>query len=341
MQQVTNIAINGGGGRIGKLLPWCFFETKPEDSPLQIVAINDTRTPEEVVKIFKRDSIYDSFDGEVSLSSEGEKKFLVVNGYRIQIFSTPNISELPWGDLKVDIVVDCTGAFNTTEGASQHLDQGAKQVVISAPGKDDGFATVVMGVNDDILTGNETLISPASCTTGCLTQLMKALKDSGIIIESGIFNTIHTVTGGQSLTDTGSGRGRAAFMSLVPTSSGAAKTGKKILPEDQKSDGICLRYPGMVVSALDYTFITKNEVTPEEINAIFEEAAHDSPYIQYVKEEDLVSIDFKKNTHNVVFCAQYTRVEGKLVKILAFYDNEWYFVCRLLELLLLIHQKNN
>ncbi len=323
------IAINGFG-RIGRAAARIILQDHQDT--LELVAVNDPSPIKHSALLFKYDSNFGRYAGEVS--TEGEDT-LVIDGQKVTKCTTRNIPELPWGDLGVDIVLECTGVFRTKEGATQHITQGAKKVIISAPGKDDAFATFVIGANDDQITGNETLISNASCTTNCLAPLAKVLDDE-FGIESGLMTTIHSYTTSQPVLDLGGKdlrRGRAAAINLVPTSTGAAKAVGLVLPQLKgKLNGMAVRVPTPTVSIVDLTIKVKKSVTVESVNAAIKSASEKMPHILGYSDLPLVSKDFEQDPRSSIFDADLTYVMDDMVKIMSWYDNEWGYSCRLVEL---------
>jgi len=261
-----------------------------------------------------------------------------VDGDRIAILSERDPSRLPWKTLGVDLVMECTGLFTKREAAAQHITAGATRVLISAPSPD-ADATVVYGVNDQSLTADHTVVSNASCTTNCLAPVAKALNDS-VGIENGLMTTVHAYTNDQHLSDVyhkDPYRARSATQSMIPTKTGAAAAVGLVLPElAGKFDGLAIRVPVINVSLVDLTFTAGRDTTKEEINAIVEKAAADSPVLA-VNAEPLVSIDFNHDAHSSIFDTNHTRVNGRLVKIMAWYDNEWGFSNRMLDTGLAMH----
>jgi glyceraldehyde 3-phosphate dehydrogenase len=261
---------------------------------------------------------------------------MVVNGDKIRVLANRNPAELPWGDLKVDVVLECTGFFTSKEKASAHLKGGAKKVIISAPGGKDVDATIVFGVNQDVLKKEHTVISNASCTTNCLAPLVKPLHEKlGVV--TGLMTTIHAYTNDQVLTDVyheDLRRARSATMSMIPTKTGAAAAVGLVLPElNGKLDGFAMRVPTINVSIVDLTFTAKRDTTVEEVNAILKDAAAAGPLkgILTYNTEQLVSVDFNHNPASSNFDATLTKVSGNLVKVNSWYDNEWGFSNRMLD----------
>lgn len=323
------IAINGFG-RIGRAVARIAIG-HPE---LDLVAINDPSPTEHMAHLFQFDTNYGTYDGEVSVEDEG--KTLNINGKRITCFSTRQISELPWRDHEIETVIDCTGVFRTKEGVQQHVDQGAKKVVISAPAKSDGFATVVVGVNDDILTGKEQFISNASCTTNCLAPVAKALHEN-FEIQSGLMTTIHAYTTSQCLLDVGAKdmrRARAAAVNMIPTSTGAAKAVGLVLPElNGKLNGMSVRVPMSSVSLVDLVVKVKAPTSAEAVNAALKKASEANPHVLGFEKRPLVSSDYRCDSRSSIVDASETMVIDDMVKVLAWYDNEWGYSSRIVDLM--------
>tara|TARA_R110000868_G_scaffold189695_2_gene432971 strand:+ start:19545 stop:20552 length:1008 start_codon:yes stop_codon:yes gene_type:complete len=325
----TRIAINGFG-RIGRNVLRAYFENKKEG--IEIVAINDLAPVETSKHLFKYDSVHGPFNGDVSLNGNT----MTVNGKEILVFAERNPEALPWGKLNIDIVLECTGLFLSKEKASMHITAGAKKVIVSAPGKEVDN-TVVYGVNHQTLTNEHNVISNASCTTNCLAPVAKVLNDI-IGIEQGLMTTIHAYTGDQPVLDVAHSdlrRARAAALSMIPTSTGAAKAVGLVLPElAGKLDGFAIRVPTPNVSVVDLTFTPKRPTSVDEINAAIKLASEGFlKGILAYNDEPLVSIDMNHNPHSSIFDATQTRVMegGKMVKILSWYDNEWGFSNRMLD----------
>lgn len=322
------IAINGYG-RIGRNILRAHYEKKLH-SDIQIVAINDLGDIETNAYLTRYDTTHGKFPGEVSVSGSD----LVVNGDKIRVVAERDPKKLPWKELNIDIVFECTGLFTSREKAGQHLEAGAKKVIISAPGTDVD-ATVVFGVNEDVLKSSDTIISNASCTTNCLANVVKPLHEA-IGIVSGLMNTVHAFTNDQNLLDvyhSDMRRARSATQSIIPTKTGAAAAVGLVLPElNGKLDGFSVRVPTINVSVVDLTFEAKRDTTVEEVNEVIKKAAQ-GPLkgILSYNEEPLVSIDFNHNSSSAIFDTVGTRVIGNLVKILAWYDNEWGFSNRMLD----------
>lgn len=324
------VAINGFG-RIGRLAARVILQNYTDK--IDLIAINDPSPTDASAHLFEFDSTYGRYPGSVKI--EGED-LLNIDGHKVKKFTTREISELPWGDLDIDVVIECTGVFRTGEKAQPHLDQGAKKVLLSAPAKDDQFKTIVLGVNDDTLKGDEKLVSNASCTTNCLAPVAKVL-DEAFGIESGLMTTIHSYTNDQRVLDAGHKdmrRARTAAVNMIPTSTGAAKAVGLVLPQlNGKLNGISVRVPTETVSLVDLTVTLKKDVTAEEVNAAFEKAAKAMPHILHVESRPLVSMDFRGDSHSSIVDAHETSViGGNLVKVLSWYDNEWGYTCRLIEL---------
>ncbi|NMG73170.1 type I glyceraldehyde-3-phosphate dehydrogenase [Aromatoleum diolicum] len=332
------IAINGYG-RIGRCTLRAVYELGLRDQ-FEVVAINasgDLATNAHLTK-------YDTTHGRFAFPVETEgDNVMIVNGDRIPFFSTKDPLGVNWGDLGVDVLLECTGAYTAKAKAEVLLKQGAKKVLISAPGGDDVDATIVYGVNHDILTAAMTVVSNASCTTNCLAPVAKVLQDN-IGIEKGLMTTVHAYTNDQVLVDVRHKdlrRARAAAQNIIPTKTGAAKAVGLVLPALKgKFDGFALRVPVMNVSLVDLTFTASRATSKEEINALMKEASKGAlKGVLAVNEESLVSMDFNHDSHSSVFDATQTRVmDGNLVKVLAWYDNEWGYSCRMLDAARVLHQ---
>ena len=325
------VAINGYG-RIGRNVLRAHYEDGKRHD-IEIVAINDLGKPETNAHLTQYDTAHGKFPGTVSVDGD----CMVVNGDRIKVLANRNPAELPWKDLGVDVVLECTGFFTSKEKASAHLAGGAKKVVISAPGGKDVDATVVFGVNQNVLKASHTVISNASCTTNCLAPMAKVLHES-LGIESGLMTTIHAYTNDQVLTDVyheDLRRARSATMSMIPTKTGAAAAVGLVLPDlNGKLDGFAMRVPTINVSVVDLSFMSKKATTADEVNALLK-AASEGPLkgVLGYNVAPLVSIDFNHDAHSSVFDATQTRVstDGRLVKVLSWYDNEWGFSNRMLD----------
>ncbi|WP_421622043.1 type I glyceraldehyde-3-phosphate dehydrogenase [Alkalilimnicola ehrlichii] len=330
------VAINGYG-RIGRNVLRALYEAGRTDE-IQVVAINDLGNAETNAHLTRFDSVHGRFNGEVQV--EGDS--MIVNGDRVQVLAERDPARLPWGELGVDLVMECTGLFTTREKASAHLQAGAKKVLISAPGGKDVDNTVVFGVNHDTLTPEHTVVSNASCTTNCLAPLVKPLHEA-IGVERGLMTTIHAYTNDQVLNDVHHKdlrRARSATMSQIPTSTGAAAAVGLVLPElNGKLDGYAIRVPTVNVSIVDLTFTAARETSVEEINQIVRGAA-EGPLkgILAYNDAPLVSIDFNHDPASSTYDASLTKVNGKLVKVTAWYDNEWGFSNRMLDTALAMAQ---
>ena len=323
---MKRIAINGFG-RIGRLA----FRQLVSRPNFQVVSINDLTDVETLAHLLKYDSIHGLFPGEVSVSNGN----LVVNGSEIQISAERNPADLPWGSQNIDLVVESTGVFADAEKASAHLTAGAGKVIISAPAKGD-LKTVVLGVNDDILTADDRIVSNASCTTNCLAPMAKVLNDT-FGLEKGYITTIHAYTADQRLQDAPHRdlrRARAAALSMIPTSTGAAKAVGLVLPElAGKLDGMAVRVPTPTGSVTDLTATLKSEATAEQVNAALKAAAEGpmKGILQYC-EDPIVSVDIVGNTHSCIVDAALTKCSGNLVKVFGWYDNEAGYATRVVDL---------
>jgi len=323
---MKRIAINGFG-RIGRLA----FRQLVNRPSFTVVGINDLTDVETLAHLLKYDSIHGLFPGDVSVSNGN----LVVNGQEIQITAERNPADLPWAVGNVDLVVESTGVFADAEKASAHLTAGAGKVIISAPAKGD-LKTIVLGVNDDILTAEDRIVSNASCTTNCLAPMAKVLNDT-FGLEKGYITTIHAYTADQRLQDAPHRdlrRARAAALSMIPTSTGAAKAVGLVLPElDGKLDGMAVRVPTPTGSVTDLTATLKTEATAEEVNAALKAAAEGpmKGILQYC-EDPIVSVDIVGNTHSCILDAALTKCTGNLVKVFGWYDNEAGYATRVVDL---------
>jgi len=325
------VAINGYG-RIGRNVLRAHYEGGKKHD-IQIVAINDLGDPNTNAHLTRYDTAHGKFPGTVAV--EGDS--MVVNGDRIRVFANRDPAALPWGELGVDVVMECTGFFTSKEKASAHLKGGAKKVIISAPGGKDVDATVVFGVNHSVLRSSHTVISNASCTTNCLAPVVKVL-DAALGIESGLMTTIHAYTNDQVLTDVyheDLRRARSATMSMIPTKTGAAAAVGLVLPDlNGKLDGFAMRVPTINVSVVDLSFMSKKPTTVEAVNAMMKAASEgELKGVLGYNVEPLVSIDFNHDPRSSIFDSTQTRVspDGRLVKILSWYDNEWGFSNRMLD----------
>jgi glyceraldehyde 3-phosphate dehydrogenase len=324
------VAINGYG-RIGRNILRAHYEGGKKHD-IQIVAINDLGDAKINAHLTKYDTAHGKFPGTVVVDGDS----LVINGDKIRVCAVRNPAELPWKELGVDVVLECTGLFTSKAKAGAHLTAGAKKVIISAPGDKDVDGTVVFGVNHNTLKSSDTVISNASCTTNCLAPMVKALNDR-IGVVNGLMTTIHAYTNDQVLTDvyhTDLRRARSATMSMIPTKTGAAAAVGLVLPElNGKLDGYAMRVPTINVSIVDLAFVAKRATTVEEVNAAVEQAskAELKGILEYNK-DPLVSVDFNHNPASSVFDSTLTKVsEGTLVKVCSWYDNEWGFSNRMLD----------
>jgi glyceraldehyde 3-phosphate dehydrogenase len=323
------VAINGYG-RIGRNILRAQYEGGKKHD-IQIVAINDLGDPKTNAHLTKYDTAHGKFPGSVAVDGDS----MVVNGDRIRVLANRDPSQLPWGELGVDVVLECTGFFTSKEKASAHLKGGARKVIISAPGGKDVDATVVFGVNHGVLKAEHTVISNASCTTNCLAPLVKPLHDK-IGLVTGLMTTIHAYTNDQVLTDVyheDLRRARSATQSMIPTKTGAAAAVGLVLPElNGRLDGYAMRVPTINVSIVDLSFIAARDTTVEEVNAVLKAASEgELKGILGYNTEPLVSVDFNHNPLSSVFDATLTKVGGRLVKVSSWYDNEWGFSNRMLD----------
>ena len=323
------VAINGYG-RIGRNILRAHYEGGKKHD-IQIVAINDLGDPKTNAHLTKYDTAHGKFPGTVAVDGDS----MVVNGDRIRVLANRDPSQLPWGELGVDVVLECTGFFTSKEKASAHLKGGARKVIISAPGGKDVDATVVFGVNHGVLKAEHTVISNASCTTNCLAPLVKPLHDK-IGLVTGLMTTIHAYTNDQVLTDVyheDLRRARSATQSMIPTKTGAAAAVGLVLPElNGRLDGYAMRVPTINVSIVDLSFIAARDTTVEEVNAVLKAASEgELKGILGYNTEPLVSVDFNHNPLSSVFDATLTKVSGTLVKVSSWYDNEWGFSNRMLD----------
>ena len=324
------VGINGYG-RIGRNMLRALYEGGKR-TEIEIVAVNDLGDANTNALLTRRDTAHGRFPGTVEVDGD----HMIVNGDRIRVLAERDPAQLPWGELGVDIVFESTGFFRTRETAGKHIEAGAKKVIISAPGGEGIDATIVYGVNHNVLKSTDTIISNASCTTNCLAPLVKPLHDK-IGVKHGIMTTIHAYTNDQVLTDVYHSdlrRARSATMSQIPTKTGAAAAVGLVLPElNGKLDGFSMRVPTINVSAVDLTFVAERDTTIEEINDIMREASDgDLKGILAYSDEPVVSIDFNHDPASATYDAPLTKVmEGSLVKVLAWYDNEWGFSNRMLD----------
>jgi glyceraldehyde 3-phosphate dehydrogenase len=326
-----NIAISGFG-RIGRLVLRAIYESKRTD--VKVVAINCSRGDiQSHAHLIKYDTAHGRFDGKVETTED----HFIINGDKIKYLNTRNPEELAWKDHKVDVVLECTGAFRGKSSSYFHIEQGAKKVLIAAPGEKDVDATIVYGVNHNILKSTDLVVSNTSCTTNGLAPIAKVIQDQ-IGIESGLMNTIHSYTNDQALLDNmhvDIRRARAAAASMIPSKTGAAAAIGLVIPELMgKLDGIAIRVPTTNVSLVDLTFTPSKKTTKEEVNKIMQEAAQGAlKDILVYNDESLVSVDFNHTAASSYFDSTLTKVsaDGNLVKVFAWYDNEWGFSCRMLD----------
>lgn len=326
---MIKLAINGFG-RIGRNA----FKIAFERRDVKIVAINDLTDTKTLAHLLKHDSSYGTYDRDVKFDEEN----LIVDGEKIRVFSEKEPKNLPWGEYQVDVVIESTGFFTDPNKAAEHLEAGARKVVISAPAKGEGAKTIVIGVNEDTVTEDDKILSNASCTTNCIAPVMKVLEDN-FGIEKALMTTVHSYTASQRILDAPAKdlrEARAAAENIVPTSTGASKAAALTIPALKgKFDGLSIRVPTPVVSLSDITAVLKRDTTIEELQEIFKKAAKEPFYegILGVSEEPLVSIDYRGNSHSsIVDLPLINVVGGNLVKIVAWYDNEWGYSNRLVEL---------
>ncbi|MEY3791733.1 MAG: D-erythrose 4-phosphate dehydrogenase [Pseudomonadota bacterium] len=327
-----NLAITGFG-RIGRLILRAIYELNRQD--IKVVAINSSRgDAASNAHLLKFDSAHGKFNADIKTNDHE----MIINGDVIKFFNTRNPEELPWDKLNVDVVMECTGAFTSKEKSMVHIKQGAKKVLISAPGGKDVDATIVYGVNHQILKSTDTVVSNASCTTNGLAPMVKPLHDKlGIV--TGLMTTIHSYTNDQYLNDNQHKdlrRARSATTSMIPTKTGAADAVGLVIPELKgKLDGIAIRVPTLNVSLVELTFTPKKKTSKDEVNHIIKEAANEGSLkgILIYNDEPLVSIDFNHTEASSYFDANLTKVseDGLLVKVFGWYDNEWGFSCRMID----------
>lgn len=333
---MIKVAINGFG-RIGRPSFKIIFER--ED--MEVVAINDLADAESLAYLLKYDSAYGIYGRDVKA---GDKK-IIVDGKEFPVYAEKDPNNLPWKDLSVDVVLECTGIFVNQEGANGHLSAGAKKVVISAPAKDDSVKTFVIGVNENDLTEEDDIISNASCTTNCLAPVMKVLNDA-FGVDKAMMTTVHSYTSTQTIIDVATGkdkrRGRASGQSVIPTTTGAAVATALVIPSLQGNfDGMAFRVPTIVGSACDLTAILKREVSEDDVNQALTQASLEAMKgILQITDEALVSHDIIGNYHSAIVQKELTKiVGGNFVKIIAWYDNEWGYSCRLVDMAKCISQK--
>ena len=336
-QSKIRIAINGFG-RIGRLTTRRILEEHPE---VKIIAINDLTQPKTLAYLFQNDSSFGHFPVKMEVGSD----YFKINNEEIKIFAEKDPSQLPWQELKIDVVLECTGRFTKYEDAQKHLQAGAKRVIISAPTKSPEIKTYLLGVNEDKFNQfKDKIISMGSCTTNCLAPVLKIINQK-FGIEKGFFTTIHSYTNAQTLLDLPNQkdvrRGRAAALNIIPTTTGAAIATTKVLPElVSRIDGVAIRVPTPVVSLTDITLLLSQNTSTEEINKTLAEAAQEKMkgILDYT-EEPLVSIDYKGNSHSSIVDGTMTKVNQNLVKLMAWYDNEYGYSSRLAEMASFIGKK--
>jgi glyceraldehyde 3-phosphate dehydrogenase len=322
------IAINGFG-RIGRM----YMRLALQKTEIEIVAINDITDAKTLAHLFKYDSVHRIFNGTVSYGND----YIEINGKRIRITSSKDPAQLPWKELLIDAVIECTGHFLDMEGAKKHLHAGAKKVILSAPAKDDSIKSVVLGVNDSILLPDDVVVSNASCTTNCAAPMLKVLEQYGI--EDAFITTVHSYTNDQRIHDAPHKdlrRARAAAMSIIPTSTGAAKAITRIFPDLKGKIGGCgMRVPVPDGSLTDITCVLKKIPTADELNKAFRIASE--TYLKGIMEyteDPIVGVDVIGNPYSVLFDAEFTSVVNNMVKVIGWYDNEWGYSNRLVELTL-------
>ncbi|MCH8034888.1 MAG: type I glyceraldehyde-3-phosphate dehydrogenase [Bacteroidetes bacterium] len=322
------IGINGFG-RIGRLV----FRRCLELGGFDFVGINDLTDAKTLAHLLKYDSVHGRFNGDIVV--EGDD--IIVNGDRIKITAEKDPTKLNWGGLGAEVIIESTGVFRTQEACMKHVEAGAKKVILTVPPKGDVDGMIVLGVNDDVLTGEEKVLSNASCTTNCLAPMVKVLNDA-FGVEKGLMTTVHSYTNDQKVLDLPHSdlrRARAAAVSIIPTSTGAAKAVGKVIPElSGKLDGFALRVPTPDGSITDLVAILKKEVTVEEVNAAFKEAANGpmKGILEYT-EDPIVSADIIGNAHSNIFDSLLTMANGNLVKVVGWYDNEYGYSCRVVDLI--------
>lgn len=326
---MVRLAINGFG-RIGR----CAFKIAFERRDAEVVAINSLGDAKTFAHLLKYDSAYGVYDHDISY----DDKHIIVDGRKVLFLSEPNPSNLPWEKLKIDTVMECTGAFTKPEDARRHIEAGARKVVISAPAKGTGAKTVVLGVNEEVVTADDEILSCASCTTNCIAPVMKILEDNFGIAKA-MMTTVHSYTASQRLVDEAAKdirEARAAAVNIIPTTTGASKATALTIPSlEDKFDGLSVRVPNLTVSLADITAVLKRSTTTDELNSVFERAAKEPYYegILNTTREELVSTDFKGNAHSAIVDLPLTNVvQGDLVKVVVWYDNEWGYSNRLVEL---------
>ncbi|PZO16612.1 MAG: type I glyceraldehyde-3-phosphate dehydrogenase [Leptolyngbya foveolarum] len=335
---MVRVAINGFG-RIGRNFLRCWLTR--ENSNLDLVAVNNTSDPRINTHLLKYDSLLGRLDADISYDSDS----MTVNGHKIRCYSDRNPSNLPWKDWGIDLVIESTGVFNSEEGASRHIEAGAKKVLITAPGKGGHIGTYVMGVNDqDYEHDKQNVVSNASCTTNCLAPVVKVINDNFGIVK-GTMTTTHSYTGDQRILDASHRdlrRARAAAVNIVPTTTGAAKAVALVIPEmEGKLNGIALRVPTPNVSIVDLVAQVSKQTITEEVNEVLKNASETTMKgILGYTEEPLVSVDFRKTNESATIDSQLTLVmDGDLMKVIAWYDNEWGYSQRVVDLAELIAKK--
>ncbi len=326
---MIRIAINGYG-RIGRNILRAYYERPELSNKIKIVAINDLGAVDINAHLTQFDTVHGRFGERVEHDAEN----LIIGNDRIRVLSERDPAKLPWKALNVDVVCECTGFFTDRAAAAKHLEAGAQKVLVSAPGKNMD-ATVVHGINDDVITADHSIVSNASCTTNCLAPVVKCLHDT-VGIETGFMTTVHAYTNDQNLSDvyhTDMYRARSATQSMIPTKTGAAAAIGLVMPElAGRLDGMAVRVPTINVSLVDFTFVAGRDTNAAEINKAMQTAAEGPlAHILSYTEQPLVSVDFNHTTYSSNFDASHTRVQGNLVKIMAWYDNEWGFSNRMLD----------
>lgn len=326
---MVRLAINGFG-RIGRQA----FKIAFERRDAEIIAINSLGDPKTFAHLLKYDSAYGVYDHEVAY----DDKHIIVDGMKILFLSEPEPMRLPWDRLKIDAVMECTGRFTNPADARAHIKAGARKVIISAPAKGTGAKTVVLGVNEEVVTADDEILSCASCTTNCIAPVMKVIEDN-FGVEKAMMTTVHSYTASQKLQDDAAKdlrEARAAAVNIAPTTTGASKATALTIPSlEGKFNGLSVRVPTLVVSLADITAVLKRDVTKEELNEVLEKASREPYYegILAVTHDELVSSDFRGNSHSAVVDLPLTDVVGgNLIKIIAWYDNEWGYSNRLVEL---------
>ncbi|PLW79692.1 type I glyceraldehyde-3-phosphate dehydrogenase [Candidatus Woesearchaeota archaeon] len=329
---MIKVGINGFG-RIGRMV----FRAGLKDKNIKFVALNDLTDTKTLAHLLKYDSVHGKFDGKVEYDSEN----LIVNGKKIRVYAERDPENLPWKKHKIDVVVESTGFFLTKELASKHLTAGSKKVILSAPAKEEGIKTIVKGVNEHDITKNDLIISNASCTTNCLAPMVKVLNDN-FGIERGFMTTVHSYTGDQRLVDAPHKdlrRARSAAVSIIPTSTGAAKAVGRVIPELKgKLDGMAMRVPTPDGSITDFVCELKKDASAEEINKLFQSVSkhHLKGVLEYT-EDLIVGVDIITNPNSCIFDSALTKVSGgKLVKIVGWYDNEWGYSNRMIDLIKIV-----